>query len=207
MVARENTVLRNLVRETTGCSEQQLNSYLSFVLRAIPERPVKTRARIDTSPSILLPADKKESPIAESRVEPDCGPRHNPPCSAAPSPKSRPCIGTDLRCDDSHTPHIPNDKIPVDSDGRGSTATGQDVAEPESHRSFDSGPAGVDGNQSSVFDRQQGHSMSCEEAAIIISSISIMDSAHDIREQLGCKSVGSCNVHNMEVFQVMGDAI
>ena len=49
--------------------------------------------------------------------------------------------------------------------------------------------------------------MSCEEAAIIVSSISIMDGPRDIREQLGCTSVGSCDVNNVEVFQIMEKTI
>jgi hypothetical protein len=213
VVARENAVLRNLVRETTGCSEQELNSYLSFASRAIPERPVESRAlehrlpRIETSPSILLPADKKESPVAESRLESDYVPRHDPPGSAAPNPEPRPCIGSGRRCHDNTIPQIPSDKILADFDGSESPATGQDVTDLESHRSFDSGSAGADGHQLSDFDRQQGPSMSCEEAAAIISSISIVDGSRDIREQLGCTSVGTCNVNNMEVLQVMGEAI
>ena len=213
VVARENAVLRNLVRETTGCSEQQLNSYLSSALRVVPERSGETRAlghrlpRIETSPNILLPADKKESPVAESRLEPDYVPRPNPLSSAAPNPQPRPYIGSDRKCHDNHTPHIPSDKILADVDGSESPATGQGVTNLESHRSFDSGSAGVDGNQLSDFDRQQGPSMSCEEAAVIISSISTNEGSRDIREQLGCTSVGTCSVNNMEVFQVMEEAI
>lgn len=213
VVARENAVLRNLVREKTGCSEQQLNSYLSFALQAVPERPIEIRAlehrlpHIETSPSILLPAHKKESPVAESRLEPDCAPRHNPPGSATPNPEPRPCISSGRSCHDNTIPHIPSDKTLADLDGSGSPATGQDVTDLESHRPFNSGSAGANWNQLSDFDRQQGPSMSCEEAAAIISSISIMDGSRDIREQLGCMSVRTCNVNNMEVLKVMGEAI
>ena len=213
VVARENAVLRNLVRERTGCNEQQLNSYLSLALQAIPERSVETRAlghglpRIETSPSILLLADKKESPVAEGCLEPDCAPRHNPPGSAAPNPEPRPRISGGRRCHGNTIPHIPSDKILADLGGSESPATGEDMTDLESHSSFDSGSRGASGNPLLDFDRQQGASMSCEEAAAIISSISIMDGSRNIREQLGCTSVRTCNVYNIEVFQVMGDAI
>ena len=212
-VACENTVLRNLVREITGCSDQQLNSYLRSTFRPVSEQPGETRAlghrfaRIESSPSILLPAGEKESPVAESWLEPAHPPRPNPTSSATPNPQPPPHIGRDSRCHDSRTPHIPSDEVLADLDGNESTPAGQDVTDLESHRSFDSGPALVDGNQSKDFDRQQGPSMSCEEAAAIISSIRIMDGSRDIREQLGCTSGGTCSVNNVEVFQVMGEAI
>ena len=75
VVACENIVLRNLVREITGYSEQQLSSYLPSTVRPVSEQPGETRAlghhfaRIESSPSILLPAGKKESPVAESRLK------------------------------------------------------------------------------------------------------------------------------------------
>jgi hypothetical protein len=56
-------------------------------------------------------------------------------------------------------------------------------------------------------DKRQGSSMSCEEAALIISSISSVRDPKDIREQLGCRTTGTCHVENMEVFQVMGDSM
>lgn len=213
VVARENAMLRNLVRETTGCTERQLNSYLSFALQPVPERPGETRAlghpfpRIETSPSIILPADKNVLPVAESRLEPNYVPRPNPHGSANPDAQMRSHIDSDRGCHANSTLHSPSDKILADLDGGESTATAQDVTDLESHRSVDSGSAEVEGNQWSECDRQQGPSMSCEEAAAIISSIRITEGPCDIREQLGCTSIGTCNVNNMEVFQVMGEAI
>ena len=213
VVACENIVLRNLVREITGCNEQQLRSYLPSTLRPVSEQPGETRAmghhcaRIESSPSIPLPAGQKESRLAESRLEPDPPQRPNPTSSAGPNPQPPPYIGSDPRCHGGRTLHIPSDKNLADLDGNQSTPAGQDVTDLESNRSFDSGPAPVDGNQSSDFDRQQGPSMSCEEAAAIISNISIMDGSRDIREQLGCTSGGTCSVNNIEVFQVLGEAL
>ena len=213
VVACENIVLRDLVREITGCSEQELNSYLPSAMRPVSEQPSETRALghrfalIESSPSILLPAGKKELPVAESHIKPAQPSRPNPTSSAAPNPQPPPYICSNSRCHDSRTPHIPSDKILADLDGNESTLARQDVTDVESHRSFDSGPAPVDGNQSPDFDREQGPSMSCEEAAAIISNISVMDGSRDIREQLGCTSGGTCSVNNIEVFQVMGEAI
>lgn len=211
VVARENVLLRNLVREMTGCSEQQLNSYLSSALRPGPERAGETRAfgpplpRIETSPSLLPSADKKESPVAQSHLEPDYVSGLGQSGSAAPNPLPRPYVGTDPRCHNNHNPYLPSDKVLADSNGSESVDTSYNP-KLESHRSFDSGSTGVRG-KSSEFNKQQGPSMSCEEAAAIISSIGIIDGPRDIREQLGCTSVGTCNVNNMEVFQVMEEAI
>lgn len=211
VVARENAVLRTLVRDKTGCSEQQLNSYLSSALWPVPEEPGETLGHIlsrnETSLGVVLHAGKKESPAAECHLVVDYHLRPSPSGSAAPIPQPQPYIGGDRKRHDDHTQHVPSDKAVADLDDNESTTTDQDMAGLESHRSFDFGSAGIDENNMSDFDRQQGPSMSCEEAAKIISSISTMDSSSDIREQLGCTSVGTCNVDNMQVFQIMGQSI
>ena len=211
VVACDNDVLRNLVRETSGCSEQQLNSYVSFALRPAAERAVETRNLghhlIQIETCVPLPADKTKPRVTKSRIKSKDALRPKLPHPAAPNPLSRPHIPSDRRCHDRATPHIPSDKILADLDGSESTTTGQDPTDLESHRSFDSGSAASSENQSSDFNGQQGPSMSCEEAAGIISSLRVMDGPRDIREQLGCTSVGSCNVNTMKVFQVVGEAI
>jgi len=50
-------------------------------------------------------------------------------------------------------------------------------------------------------------SMSCEQAAAVLSELRAQESVELIREELGCASIGTCKVTHRELFQKMDDLV
>jgi hypothetical protein len=210
VVVRQNAVLRGMVRELSGWTEGELDGYLASVSSDVEGRGIDGKAErcggsgLETARCGLPADDFKESLTMKGTVGEAPLQRASSIAHTVRDPP--PVCGINQRHTRNQTSNISIKRNSAAPEPEKATIADDDTTM-KLRGEIHSDPSEIE-LSSSTYKTQQTPSMSCEEAAAIISSISFAGgAAHDIREKLGCTSVGTCSVNNMEVFDVMGESI